>query len=134
MFSFLTIDPSYSLFNSLPPFRPVAWSLTAPGPRKQNITLRKNAFYIYRIYCIYTKCIMVIYQSINTFNIYFYRGVVECLKLSPNLRKQTQEVETATFTGNKTKVLNLERKILSNILEMTRKSESDTNKTCDKIK
>ena len=81
---------------------------------------------------------MVVYQNINIIthlNICFYlRGVVECLKLSPNLRKQTVEVQNATFTGNKTKIFNLERKILSNILEMARKSESDTNESCDKFK
>ena len=57
-----------------------------------------------------------------------------CLKLSPNLRKQTPEVETATFTGIKSKIINLERKILSNILEMARKSENDTNGEVDRNK
>ena len=54
-------------------------------------------------------------------SILHYRGIIKCLKLSPNLRKQTPEVQAATFTDNKVKVLNLERKILHNILEMAKK-------------
>ena len=50
---------------------------------------------------------------------------MKCLKLSPNLRRQTPEVKDAASTeeGSR-KVFGLEVKILKNILEMVRKSDN----------
>ena len=57
-----------------------------------------------------------------------FRGSVQCLKLSPNLRKQTPEVSAVAMYGeNSKKVFSLERKILCNILEMTRLPENVKN-------
>ena len=61
----------------------------------------------------------------------YFSGVVQCLKLSPNLRKQAPEVEAATFLANTKKVFALEQKILSNILEMTKVPEKDTHTTLE---
>ena len=53
---------------------------------------------------------------------------MKCLKLSPNLRKQTQDVKDALLTEDSAKkVFNLEVKILKNILEMVRKPETNEN-------
>ena len=65
------------------------------------------------------------------FHIFHFSGVVQCLKLSPNLRKQAPEVEAATFLANTKKVFALEQKILSNILEMTKVPEKDTRATLE---
>ena len=58
-----------------------------------------------------------------------FRGVVQCLKLSPNLRKQTRQVEAAMFIKDSRKVFSLEQKILTNILEMTMKPEANSKTT-----
>ena len=65
----------------------------------------------------------------DIFIIFNFSGVVQCLKLSPNLRKQAPEVEAATFLANTKKVFALEQKILSNILEMTKVPEKDARTT-----
>ena len=65
----------------------------------------------------------------DIFIFFHFSGVVQCLKLSPNLRKQAPEVEAATFLANTKKVFALEQKILSNILEMTKVPEKDTRTT-----
>ena len=61
--------------------------------------------------------------------ILYFRGIVQCLKLSPNLRKQTRQVEAAMFIKDSRKVFSLEQKILTNILEMTMKPEANTKTT-----
>ena len=53
---------------------------------------------------------------------------MKCLKLSPNLRKQTQDVKDALLTDDcSRKVFGLEVKILKNILEMVRYSDNNEN-------
>ena len=52
-----------------------------------------------------------------------FRGIVHCLKLSPNLRKNPKDVRTAILDRHsKKKILNLKKKVLNNILEMVVKS------------
>ena len=53
------------------------------------------------------------------------RGTVHCLKLSPNLRKQTKEVRVAMANKEPKKALELEVKKLENLLAMVR--EPDEN-------
>ena len=53
------------------------------------------------------------------------RGTVHCLKLSPNLRKQTKEVRVALANKEPKKALELEVKKLENLLAMVR--EPDEN-------
>ena len=55
------------------------------------------------------------------------RGIVHCLKLSPNLRRQAPDVRTAMLSKHSEgKILRLKTKVLSNILEMVVKpKESD---------
>ena len=53
------------------------------------------------------------------------RGTVHCLKLSPNLRKQTKEVRVALANREPKKALELEVKKLENLLAMVR--EPDEN-------
>ena len=48
------------------------------------------------------------------------RGVIQCLKLSPNLRKQTKEVKTALINKDQKKALELEVKKLEVLLAMVR--------------
>ena len=48
------------------------------------------------------------------------RGVIQCLKLSPNLRKQTKEVKTALINKDQKKALELEVKKLEVLLAMER--------------
>ena len=56
-----------------------------------------------------------------------FRGIVHCLKLSPNLRRQAPDVRTAMLSKHSEgKILRLKTKVLSNILEMVVKpKESD---------
>ena len=63
-----------------------------------------------------------------------FRGIVQCLKLSPNLRKQTRQVEAAMFIKDSRKVFTLEQKILTNILEMTMKPEANSKETDEELK
>lgn len=51
---------------------------------------------------------------------YFFRGLVQCLKLSPNLRKQTKEVKNAMLNKDTKKALELEVKKLETLLAMVR--------------
>ena len=53
------------------------------------------------------------------------RGTVHCLKLSPNLRKQTKEVRVALANKEPKKALELEVKKLENLLARVR--EPDEN-------
>lgn len=57
-------------------------------------------------------------------SISFYRGVVHCLKLSPNLRKQTKGVRSALLNKDKKKALELEVKKLNVILAMVKDQEN----------
>ena len=58
-------------------------------------------------------------------SILYFRGIVHCLKLSPNLRRQAQEVKTAMLSKHsEDKILRLKTKVLSNILEMVVKPKS----------
>ena len=63
----------------------------------------------------------------------YYRGFVQCLKLSPNLRKQTKEVRQALITKDEKKVHMYEVKKLETLLAMVRepdpKSEEIAGKT-----
>ena len=61
--------------------------------------------------------------------IFSNRGFVQCLKLSPNLRKQTKEVKTALINKDPKKALEFEVKKLETLLAMVR--EPDEN---DKLK
>ena len=54
-----------------------------------------------------------------------FRGCVHCLKLSPNLRKQTREVKAALVDKDEKKALMFEVKKLESILAMVR--EPDEN-------
>ena len=56
---------------------------------------------------------------------YFFRGIIQCLKLSPNLRKQTKDVKTALMNKDPKKALELEVKKLEVLLAMVR--EPDEN-------
>lgn len=53
------------------------------------------------------------------------RGIIQCLKLSPNLRKQTKDVKTALMNKDPKKALELEVKKLEVLLAMVR--EPDEN-------
>ena len=55
----------------------------------------------------------------------FFRGIIQCLKLSPNLRKQTKDVKTALMNKDPKKALELEVKKLEVLLAMVR--EPDEN-------
>ena len=50
----------------------------------------------------------------------FYRGYVHCLKLSPNLRKQTKEYKTAMINEEDKTSWSCEVKQLRSILDMVR--------------
>ena len=53
------------------------------------------------------------------------RGQIHCLKLSPNLRKQTKEVKTAIINKDPKKALELEVKKLEVLLAMVREPEDN---------
>ena len=59
------------------------------------------------------------------FRVFFFRGIIQCLKLSPNLRKQTKDVKTALMNKDPKKALELEVKKLEVLLAMVR--EPDEN-------
>ena len=59
----------------------------------------------------------------NNSNVIFYRGCVHCLKLSPNLRKQTREVKAALVDKDEKKALMFETKKLESILAMVREPD-----------
>ena len=59
-----------------------------------------------------------------------FRGIVHCLKLSPNLRRQAPDVRTAILSRHsEDKILRLKTKVLSNILEMVVKPKESDEKT-----
>ena len=58
-------------------------------------------------------------------NFFIFRGIIQCLKLSPNLRKQTKDVKTALMNKDPKKALELEVKKLEVLLAMVR--EPDEN-------
>ena len=56
---------------------------------------------------------------------FYFRGIVHCLKLSPNLRRQAPAVKTALLSKySEDKIFRLKTKVLSNILEMVVKPEA----------
>ena len=55
--------------------------------------------------------------------LYFLRGCVHCLKLSPNLRKQTREVKAALVDKDEKKAMMFEVKKLESILAMVREPD-----------
>ena len=55
-----------------------------------------------------------------------FRGFVQCLKLSPNLRKQSKDIERALRIKNNKKVQELQVKKLQTILEMVREQDGPT--------
>ena len=56
---------------------------------------------------------------------FYFRGIVHCLKLSPNLRRQAPAVKTAMLSKHsEDKIFRLKTKVLSNILEMVVKPEA----------
>ena len=56
-----------------------------------------------------------------------FRGFVQCLKLSPNLRKKTKAIKSAAMGKDDRKILQLEMKKLESIMEMVREPD-DTSK------
>ena len=57
------------------------------------------------------------------------RGFVQCLKLSPNLRKKTKAIKSAAMGKDDRKILQLEMKKLESIMEMVREpDDSSKNK------
>lgn len=54
------------------------------------------------------------------------RGIIQCLKLSPNLRKQTKEVKAAFVNKDAKKALELEVKKLEVLLAMVREPEENS--------
>ena len=58
-----------------------------------------------------------------------YRGCIHCLKLSPNLRRQTREVKAALVDKDEKRALMFEIKKLESILAMVR--EPDENEEED---
>ena len=69
------------------------------------------------------------YSTIVIFHFILSRGSVHCLKLSPNLRKQTREVKAALVDKDEKKALMFETKKLESILAMVR--EPDENEEDD---
>ena len=58
-----------------------------------------------------------------------FRGFVQCLKLSPNLRKKTKAMKSAAMGKDDRKILQLEMKKLESIMEMVREpDDSSKNK------
>jgi hypothetical protein len=53
----------------------------------------------------------------------YYRGYIQCLKLSPNLRKQTKDVKSALINKDPKKALVFETKKLEVLLAMVREPE-----------
>ena len=61
--------------------------------------------------------------KLNYLDLIFFRGFVQSLKLSPNLRKLTKEIKAALMKKNNKKALELEVKKLQSILAMVREPE-----------
>ena len=60
-----------------------------------------------------------------------FRGFVQCLKLSPNLRKKTKAIKSAAMGKDDRKILQLEMKKLESIMEMVREPDEASNNTED---
>ena len=73
-----------------------------------------------------------LYQTIIFCDLYFCRGFVQCLKLSPNLRKQAKDIQTALRNKNAKKALELEVKKLQTIMAMVREPEDVVKDKQDK--
>ena len=56
------------------------------------------------------------------------KGAIHCLKLSPNLRRQTKEVRTAMLNKEPKKALELEIRKLESLLAMVREPDENTKK------
>ena len=70
--------------------------------------------------------------AIKLFCYNFFRGIVHCLKLSPNLRRQAPEVRTAMLSKHsEDKILRLKTRVLNNILEMVVKPKDSKQQTED---
>ena len=54
------------------------------------------------------------------------RGSIHCLKLSPNLRKQTKEVRSALLNKEPKKALEMETKKLESLLAMVKEPDDKT--------
>ena len=70
--------------------------------------------------------------SITFCDLNFCRGFVQCLKLSPNLRKQAKDIQTALRNKNAKKALELEVKKLQTIMAMVREPEDVVKDKQDK--
>jgi hypothetical protein len=55
--------------------------------------------------------------------LFFLRGYIQCLKLSPNLRKLTKEVKAATLNKDAKKILSFETKKLEVLLAMVKEPD-----------
>ena len=66
----------------------------------------------------------------------FSRGFVQCLKLSPNLRKQTKEVKQALVGKDEKKARVFEVKKLETLLAMVREPDpkAEAAETAKKVK
>ena len=60
-----------------------------------------------------------------------FRGFVQCLKLSPNLRKKTKAIKSAAMGKDDRKILQLEMKKLESIMEMVREPDEASKNTED---
>jgi hypothetical protein len=61
------------------------------------------------------------------------RGYIQCLKLSPNLRKLTKEVKAATLNKDPKKILSFETKKLEVLLAMVKEPEEGAHDEHDKF-
>lgn len=64
-------------------------------------------------------------------NLSLGRGHVHCLKLSPNLRRQTKDVRTAMINKEPKKALELEVRKLESLLAMVREPDDKVAKSRD---
>ena len=61
------------------------------------------------------------------FAIFDWSGMVHCLKLSPNLRRQSKEVKTALLNKDLKKAGEMEIKKLEQLLGQVREPENDSD-------
>ena len=64
-----------------------------------------------------------------SFRYLYFRGFVQCLKLSPNSRKKTKEIKNAILAKDRKKILKLEVKKLESIMAMVREPEDKIEDT-----
>ena len=74
----------------------------------------------------FTGCL---HASSTSFHYLYFRGFVQCLKLSPNLRKKTKEIKNAILAKDRKKILKLEVKKLESIMAMVREPEDKIEDT-----